>query len=849
MHNGMMRTRIYLRQKFLPVFFASVCSLITCMAQEISIILHSNWKFRKSGEQEWMNASVPGTVHTDLQRNGKIPDPFFGANEQELQWIDTCDWEYQTWFTVTDSILQYSHCELSFEGLDTYATVYLNGQEILSADNMFRTWNVECKKFLVPDKNQLVVRFASAVRKGKEEADRLGYTLPGEEKVFTRKAQYHYGWDWGPRFVTCGIWRDVKLVCRNSFFITGFHVQQNMLTDSVAKLRTELTVDADEPTVLELKLTVDQRIFRSVQNLRKGENTIRFPLEIKNPRRWWCNGQGSPALYIVSMHAVAKDGSTQSISRQMGLRSVELVQEKDSSGKSFYFKLNGRPVFMKGANWIPADHFLPRVTKDKYRKLLLDAKEANINMLRVWGGGVYEDNAFYDLCDSLGILVWQDFMFACAMYPGDAAFLENVRAEIDDNVRRLRDHPCIALWCGNNEIDEGWKNWDWQKQYHYSQKDSAKIWDDYRKLFAEQIPKQLSRLDSTRAYWESSPSIGWGNPESLREGDSHYWGVWWGMEPFESYKYKVGRFMSEYGFQGMPSMQTIETFTSPAERRLSSASIQSHQKHPRGFETIDHYMDSWYKKPATFEGYIYCSQLLQAEAIRSAILAHRNARPYCMGTLYWQLNDCWPVTSWSSIDYGGRWKAAQYAVSEAFQTYTIYVEDTGADIHFNIVSDDTMPLTGYFKFIAEDVSGNELANDSVEVTVEPGRCVQAFTFPKNHLNRSLNGSRSFLRLEFSNSGKRLARTFYYLSKPKDLILEKPVVHTTFSKKGNSCSVTLTTNTFVKNIFLDIPGTEIRFSENYFDLPAKEIRTVSFESALSTEELEKRIVIRSLWDFF
>ena len=642
--------------------------VVSAHSQSISVELNSNWRFRKTGDAEWMNATVPGTAHTDLLLNKKIHDPFFGDNEKMLQWIDTCEWEYETWFNVDDSVLERNHSELVFEGLDTYAKVFLNDRLILSADNMFRTWIVDCKKYLLKEKNHLLIRFEPASIKGKAEAQKLPFTLPGDEKVFTRKAQYHYGWDWGPRFVTCGIWRAVKINFRNSFRLNDVHMITEQLTDSVARIIAEVNLTVEKPTTLFFKLVVENQMrdsFYFDRTVHPDEKIVNLLFNINEPKRWWTNGLGEASVYNISISATDPSGQSQELIDKIGLRTIELVQENDTKGKSFYFKLNGIPVFMKGANWIPADNFLPRVKREKYLHLLLDAKNANMNMLRVWGGGVYEDDSFYDLCDSLGILVWQDFMFACAMYPGDTSFLENVSQEISDNIIRLRNHPCIALWCGNNEIDEGWKNWGWQKQYNYSEKDSTAIWKNYLRLFHEIIPQKIIQLDPSRTYWESSPSIGWGHKESLFQGDSHYWGVWWGMEPFESYMKRTGRFVSEYGFQGMPSMRTIESFTNSAERSLGSAALKNHQKHPSGFETIEHYMNDWYKKPKDFVSYVYVSQLLQAEGMIAAIEAHRSAKSYCMGTLYWQLNDCWPVTSWSSIDHFGRWKALHYAVRES----------------------------------------------------------------------------------------------------------------------------------------------------------------------------------------
>ncbi len=821
-------------------------------AQSVSINIHADWKFRKAGDTEWLRASVPGTVHTDLLSNKIIPDPFFGVNEKNLQWIDTCDWEYETRFDVDDSLFQRSHCEMSFEGLDTYATVFLNGQQILSADNMFRTWAVDCKKNLKKEKNHLVVRFESAVKRGIAEAKKLPYTLPGDEKIFTRKAQYQYGWDWGPRFVTCGIWRPVKLIFRNAFILNDVHVIIDQLSDSVAQLIAEVNITVEKPATFSFKIIAENGSldsFNFERIVRPENKTTKLTFAIKNPKRWWCNGLGDASLYHISVQASTSGSGSDQKNIAVGLRTLQLVQEKDAKGKSFYFRINGIPVFMKGANWIPADNFLPRVSDEKYLQLLSDAKDANMNMLRVWGGGVYERNSFYEYCDSLGILVWQDFMFACAMYPGNKAFVDNVREEIRENVIRLRNHPSLALWCGNNEIDEGWKNWGWQKQYKYAEEDSAKIYIDYLNLFHKIIPDVVSNLDPERSYWESSPSIGWGHKESLEEGDSHYWGVWWGMEPFEMYKKKIGRFMSEYGFQAMPELRTIESFTDEKDRSLSSPEIKNHQKHPTGFETIDHYLNDWYKEPKDFESYIYLTQLLQADGIRTAIEAHRGAKPYCMGTLYWQLSDCWPVASWSSIDYNGRWKALHYAVRESYGKYLISVEDTGEYFNVFVTSDDTGFTKATLRLSAVDFSGNVLWRDSAFCYLSADKATVAYKAKKEDLTYSVNTFRIFLKMDLVKNGQTLATKNYFFKKPKELLLEKPEINYDVRKEKDNISITLSSNTLAKNLFIRLKNTDARFSENYFDLLPKEARTVSFHSALTVEEVRLSLILRSLCDSY
>ncbi len=566
----------------LLIFLINLILVQTISAQYTSIELNKNWQFKNQKENIWYKATVPGTVHTDLLANKLIPDPYYRDNEAKLQWIDKADWEYKTIFNIDVKTFVQKNINLVFDGLDTYADVYLNGKLVLQAYNMFRGWTVNIKPIIKRTANELLIKFYSAQNKVDSIAKaRLPLVLPDNNRVYIRKAQYQFGWDWGPKFVGCGIWKNIYLT-------------------------TGLSIVASKA-----------------------------PLSV-------------------------------------GWNGVKLIQQKDSIGTSFYFEKDGNPVYCKGANWIPGDVFLPRLTKNDYRKMLLSAKDANMNMLRVWGGGIYESDDFYDLCDSLGIMVWQDFMFAGGMYPGDDAFMNNVREEVKYQIKRLRNHPCIVLWCGNNEIDEAWKNWGWQNQFNLYRADSARVWNDYKRLFEDSLKKWVDEFDGARPYISTSPKNGWGHKESFTEGDSHYWGVWWGLQDWEVFENKTGRFISEYGMQAMPNWKTVESFTEPAGRFLYSDVIKSHQKANDGFKKLNHYLtryfvDSLKLSRLSLENYTYLSQCLQYYILKNSIAVHRSKYPTNMGTLLWQLNDCWPVASWSITDYSRKPKAAWYAVKEAYR--------------------------------------------------------------------------------------------------------------------------------------------------------------------------------------
>uniref|UniRef100_UPI00404932CF glycoside hydrolase family 2 protein n=1 Tax=Flavobacterium sp. TaxID=239 RepID=UPI00404932CF len=511
---------------------------------------------------------------------------------------------------------------------------------------------------------------------------------------------------------------------------------------------------------------------------------------------------------------------------------------KDHIGKSFNFKLNGKSVFMKGANVVPPDSFLPRVSDSTYFSLVENAKKANMNMLRVWGGGVYFDDAFYEACDANGILVWQDFMFACSMYPGDEKFVENVKQEVIDNVNRLQNHPSIAIWCGNNENDEGWHNWGWQKQFNYSKSDSTQIWNDYKKVFHEMIPQTLDSLlpKEKNIYWSSSPSIGWGRKESLLQGDSHYWGVWWGKEPFEIYEKKVGRFMSEYGFQGMPNVETLKKVMKNGDLNFTSDAFKNHQKHPTGFETINEYMARDYVIPKDFEDYLYVSQLLQARGMKIAIEAHRRAKPNCKGTLYWQLNDCWPVTSWSSVDYYGNWKAFHYQVKRSFENLILSVEKHNSDIYkFFVINDGMQNYAGELKAEVRNFQGQLLWEKKSYCASEANSNVTAVLLPFVPL-KEIDTQNSYLKLAYISDDNHFESVFFF-EKPKDLKLQKPNIKI---KSIDELTIEISSDVLAKDVFL---SSEINtfFEDNYFDLLPNEKRIIKLSKAV------KEIKVKSLFD--
>ncbi len=812
------------------------------------IELNENWSFKMKGEDAWLPAKVPGCVHTDLLMNDKIPQPFYRDNEKQLQWIDKKNWIYRCVFELDSIQLKHNKILLNLEGLDTYTKIFLNDQFILETDNMFRSYLKDITNYLVKGNNQLEIEFISPITIGLQKLEELGYGLPavndqsevgelGDKKVsvFTRKAPYHYGWDWGPRFVTSGIWRPVRLIFQNKARIDNIYYRQSLVNNDEAII--DAIIDIDVIAKGEYNLTIyhenkKDAIASTTIDLESGMNSITLPFNIDNPELWWPNGMGESYRHKFTAQLSLDKVILDTISHFIGLRSIELIREPDSLGKSFYFRVNGENIFAKGANYIPNDNFLNRVTAKKYENIVKSAAESNMNMLRVWGGGIYENDIFYELCDQYGILIWQDFMFACSMYPGDDAFLENARLEAIDNVKRLRNHASIALWCGNNEIDVAWcegkMNCGWYWKQRYTEKQRKTIWHSYDTLFHKTLPDVIEIYDQTRAYWPSSPQADWGVHASYNSkmGDTHYWGVWHGNESFSSYYTHIGRFMSEYGFQSLPNIQSIKKFTLPHDWDFESEILLAHQRSGYGNSRIIDYMKKLYPVPDDFVQLLYIGQVMQAEAIKSAILAHRAHKPYCMGSLYWQINDCWPAASWSSIDYYTSWKALQYFAKKAYAPVAISFFPDAENVRIYIVSDLKNDKQVEVHFTLKDFSGKVLSKDTMAVTLEHVRAVEVLKIDGVKLAEYFSINEIFLQVDLIASGNKLASDIHFLEIPKNLELPESTISYEVKIKDDNLVLELSTEKLAKNVYLWIENSDARFSDNYFDLLPGESKIVT-----------------------
>ena len=613
-------------------------------------------------------AQVPGSVYHDLLTAGRIPDPFYRDNENDALKLMENDFVYTRGFSADASLLDCDALLLRCEGLDTLAEITLNGAPLGRADNMHRVWEYDVKALLREGENRIEVRFSSPTKfireaYAEDPADGSSDAMLGFPLL--RKAHCMFGWDWGPRLPDAGIWRDISLIGIDTARIRDVLVLQEHETGRVTlRVQTRLLRAAAGETAISVRVTgPDGRVFTGA-----GEDCA---IVVDAPQLWWPAGFGGQPLYTVSVELTAGGRTLDAWSRRIGLRTMTVSRRKDEWGESFSHCVNGVDVFAMGADYIPEDNLLPRMNPGRTRRLLEDARAANMNCVRVWGGGLYPDDWFYDICDELGLLVWQDFMFACAVYNLTEDFEENICAEFRDNIRRLRHHASLALWCGNNEMEQFVAMGEWVR----TKRQAA----DYIKMYEYLLPKVLKTEDPQAFYWPASPSSGgsFDYPWDPDRGDVHYWEVWHGLKPFTDYRSHLFRYVSEFGFQSFPCMETIESFTLPEDRNVFSYVMEKHQRNASANGRIVSYLSQMYLYPHDLDLLVYASQLLQAQAMQYGVEHWRRNRGRCMGAVVWQLNDCWPVVSWASIDYYGRWKALHYYEKRFFAPVLISCHEEG----------------------------------------------------------------------------------------------------------------------------------------------------------------------------
>lgn len=795
-----------------------------------TLLLDGDWTLRKASGPTDIPARVPGCVHLDLLREGQIEDPFYRDNEQALMWISDSDWAYSRTFDVGAELLDHGKVLLRCEGLDTFASVHINDTAVGTADNMFRTWEFDVLAYLRLGTNTIEVRFTSPTpyMNRSQEAHYLWHTGIGHHRIngsnWVRKEQCQFGWDWGPMLPTMGIWRSISLVAYWAR-IEDVIIEQ---THDAEGVELEVTVQGVSETEV-LTQVVAQLLFDgepvAEASFTGVSNTL--TLYVENPHLWWPNGMGAQPLYELQLLLRDESGTVlHTVTRRIGLRTLELVREKDQWGESFCFAANGRQFFAKGANWIPADTFDGRITKADLRDLLESARDAHMNIIRVWGGGKYECDAFYDLCDELGLCVWQDFMFACSAYPAHLPeFMANVRAEAEDNVLRLQHHACIALWCGNNELE--------QIAPCIGEGEGAMSWAHYSALFDDLLDEVVAFCDPGRAYWPSSEHSPIGNRSAgfsndPRWGDAHLWSVWHGREPFEWYRTAFHRFCSEFGFQSLPEPRTVATYTEEEDRNITSHVMELHQRSPVGNSLIMDYGLSWFRLPLGFDNTLWLSQIIQVLGIQYAVEHWRRNMPRCMGAIYWQLNDCWPVASWSSIDYLHRWKALHYAARRFFAPVMLSsvenLEARKVDVYLS--SDLDAACAGTLRWTLGTPDGTTIAEGSANVTANPDGSSFVHTLDVTDALEACTPRELLAWFTFEAPGGHVSRSLALFARPKHIALQDPRLEVSTRIKGDTIRAEVTATRAALWCWLTHPDADIRWDDNFFHLQAGETRVLT-----------------------
>ncbi|WP_375194443.1 glycoside hydrolase family 2 protein [Sphingobium sp.] len=850
-------------------------------APRTSIPLDRNWQLRLApGEGEaarahpkaakWLPASVPGAVQTDLVAQKLTPDPYVGLNEATIQWVGRSDWDYRGRIDATPQLLAREHIDLVFDGLDTYAEVKVNGQTILSADNAHRRWRVDVKTLLKPGVNEITIHFQSPLKALQPKVLALANPLPGEyDSVFgdepearqtspyIRKPKYHYGWDWGPRILAIGPNGPIHIDAWDAARIESLRVVQEAVTKAEARIAANVELIAGRDGRAQVEVEVKGPDGRTISSMRDvtltaGVNQIAVPVTLSDPQLWYPAGYGAQPLYNVTTKVRFEGEEADTAARSTGLRTVELVREADAKGRGFQLRINGLPIFMKGANIIPFDMFPTRVKPETMAGLLSDARDANMNMVRIWGGGYYLPDSFYDAADRLGLMVWQDFMFGGAVTPYDREFRENVRIEAEEQVDRVQAHPSIVLWSGNNEVLSGWESWS--DRIAYKKKVGAdeqeKIGVGLAILFNQVLRDAAERRDPDVPYWPGSPSSNYeGKPDQDADGDRHYWDVWGGKKPVSAYLESCPRFMSEYGLQGMPVMPTIDAFAAPKDRSITSPVMRAHQKFLKGEgqERLLLYIEQRYRTPRDFADFVYLSQAMQADGIALGALHHRACRPETTGSLFWQLNDVWPGASWSSIDYYGRWKALHYAARRFFAPVAISAgrRENGAT-EISLISDKAAPVAAHWRIRLIDVDGKDSIVKEGDATLAPLSATKIGDLTDDSLFGSADKARTFAVAELLVDGRLASRALVSALPEKAMPLPDPgfAASWTTAPDGKP-QLTVKASRLARGLWIGFGRVDASASDNYVDLLPGESVTVSISSNDSLAKLKAALELRHL----
>ncbi len=806
--------------------------------------LNGTWVLKEALGRTNIPAKVPGSVLEALLAAGLTPDPFDRENEYAALRLFDRDYTFKTTFAVPEDVLSREMIDLVFWGLDTLAEVTLNGEPILTADNMHRTWRVAVKHLLRPVDNRLSVTLRSPnqfIAKAAQENPDITYDGSGSVMGTSalRKAHYMFGWDWGPQLPDAGIWRPCGLEAYDALRMDSVDIRQHHGENAV-RLDMTAQTQGDAPHALRVRLTAPDG---AVSEHRAAGDALSITVE--KPRLWQPRGWGEQALYTLEISLVDQaDEPLDQTTRRIGLRTVEVSQQPDAWGSEFCFKVNGHKIFSMGADYIPEDNLLGRTSPERTRRLLMDCAEANFNTIRVWGGGYYPEDWFFDLCDELGLMVWLDLMYACNIYKLTEAFEASILAETRDNLLRVRHHASICVICGNNEMEAGWCDWPAVVSH------SAALKADYIKQFEYVLQKASAQYAPQLPYWPSSPSSGgsFDDPNSYDRGDVHCWDVWHGLKPFEDYREKFPRYCSEFGFESFPSLKTVSAYTLPEDRNIFSRVMESHQKCVGGNGKILYYLSQNYRYPMTFAHVLYASQLLQAEAMRAGVEHWRRYRGRCMGAIYWQLNDCWPVASWASIDSFGRWKALHYAAKRFFAPVLISGERKGKALRVNVTNETLETFRGKAEVRLITAGGKPIRTETLFVDIAPLTAAWVYTLtdePEGSELHPQDDVACILRLT-DEEGRAVSENCELYSQPKFMRFAKPAITWQVRQQGADALLTLRCDAFAWGVWLDTDTADCRFSDNSFFLLPDEEKQIIVQGA-SAETIERELSITSIWD--
>lgn len=814
------------------------------------IDLTGKWQFRRRKNSEehdsvysddlgnWMEATVPGTVHTDLMALGKIADPFYRDDESLDQWVCEAEWEYRKEFHIDEKFLESDRVDLVCEGLDTFATIYLNRAEVGACQNMFIPHRFDVRPFLQAGQNEILIWFGSPLRRALALEKQFGKLTSARHshRVYVRKAQYSFGWDWGPSLPTSGIWRPLYLERVGELRISDVWFKTGHVSEETARVDIEIEVVKSSSRSFRYRVVIEGGKERLSEEVSTDEDRFCCSLEIKNPRLWWPNGYGKQWLYIVKVMAFHGDTLVDETVRKVGIREVHLQLKDEEDKDCFRFVVNGIPIFCKGSNWIPSDSFLPRVTQHDYEKLLCMARDAHMNMIRVWGGGVYEDPIFYQKCDEFGLMVWQDFMFACGGYPVGKDFLDSVVGEVETVLHRLRNHPSLVLWCGNNENE-----WIWKRETGRPVEEML----GYR-IFHEVLPTICKRLDPLRSYWPTSP---WGgdDPNDPDEGNHHQWDVWVSWEDFTRVVENEGNFITEFGFQAPANVDTLETCLEPSDRDPRSRVFGFHNKQEEGMERIFRFLSGHQKVITEFDPFIYASQVNQAEALKFCVEHWRRRKFRTAGTLIWQLNDCWPAISWSLIDFGHTPKASYFYAKRFFDGILLSFEKTTDALLLWIVNDTMRNVEGVLEVRILSFEGKQNLSKRVDVEVSPNTASAILAFTEEELS-GVRCDSSYGRALLRWDRDRSMEATVFFNRFKDLDFPTGTIEAKIAEKdGETVILELKAPCFLKSVYLHLPGCELY--DNYFDIHPHEVKRVGGRMQTVNPELLSEMFTRSLGHYF